>query len=662
MKGYLTFVLHTHLPYVVNHGKWPFGEEWLYEAMSESYVPLIMELDRLRSEGVKFQLVVGITPILAEQLADPGVKERFAGYMERKLKAMEEDLQSGKYEERAVSYMLEYFREVYDYWRGIDGGVLGKFKQLQDEGYVEIVTSSATHAYLPLLGRDEAIRAQIANGIATYERHFGRRPRGIWLPECAYRPSGEWELPSGRIIRRKGIEKFLEEFGIEYFFVESNLIDGGTVNYSYGVPAPIDSLTTLRPYRIRGSNVVVFGRNRETGYQVWSAHHGYPGDYWYREFHRKAEKSGGQYWRITGKDVPLGSKEFYDPEKAMERVEEHAKHFVKLVLDLLETFRERTGETGIIVSPYDTELFGHWWFEGVRWLGRVLELLSSANVETTTISRFLDEYTGEKPEITLPEGSWGKNSDHSTWWNLGTEEIWEKVHLTEDRMVGIASRYYGSGGLVDRAIEQMARELLLLEASDWEFLVTTGQAREYGFRRANEHFTAFHELANELLEYVKGRSKEVKSLEEYERIDRPFDDVIVSPYISDNPPKVLEWVDVRIAENEGSDTLKQDGGTDDLWRHGYAFREAKEPERKQRGEEQKGGDRDVHSWHIELTDVKGIGPKRSMKLRMAGINTVEDLITADPLTVSRRTKISEKLIRKFIKQAKELINARGKRL
>lgn len=160
MKGYLTFVLHTHIPpYVRKHGKWPFGgEEWVFEAISETYIPLLMEFERLRDSGVKFGIVVNVTPVLAEQLTDEYMKKAFEEYMERKLKAMEEDLKSRKYDEKAVSYMLNYFRKVYDYWKAINGDIIGKLRELQDQGYVEVITSAATHGYLPLLGRDEAIR------------------------------------------------------------------------------------------------------------------------------------------------------------------------------------------------------------------------------------------------------------------------------------------------------------------------------------------------------------------------------------------------------------------------------------------------------------------------------------------------------------------------
>lgn len=671
MKGYFTFVLHTHIPYVRKHGKWPFGEEWLYEAMAETYLPLLMEFERLRSSGVRFQLVINITPVLAEQLADDYIKAEFEKYLLRKIKATEADLKSGKYDEKAVKASLDHFRKVYDYWKAINGDIIGKFREFQDAGYIEVITSAATHGYLPLLAWDEAVRAQLANGVATYEKHFGRRPRGIWLPECAYRPAGEWELPDGRKVKRRGIEKFLEEFGLEYFFVESNLIDEGPVTRGYGeIPLYKGEKSTLRPYWIKGSKVAVFARNRETGHQVWSAHYGYPGDFWYREFHRKAPKSGGQYWRVTGKDVDLGRKEFYDPDKAMERVEEHARHFVSLAERLLGEFEEKFGEKGIIVAPYDTELFGHWWFEGVRWLGRVLELMAERGIVTTTISAFLDNYAGERYEVELPEGSWGANADHSTWWNEETRWTWDHVYRAEERMVALASRYYGREGTADRILEQLARELLILEASDWQFLITTGQAKEYGKRRVLIHSRDFHRLANELVKYVKTGSFDVKLLEELEERDNAFRPVVVSYYVSENPPELEEFVEPpevppeESGEKEEDAEVLRDGGR--FYATSLAFvkrRRPKVPLRERvdtrltkrldrdpkKTKKPESGEKPTPKVK-SLIDIKGIGPKTLAKLNDAGVKTPEDLLKADLGELARKTRISIKRLRKFLAQ------------
>ncbi|WP_297498432.1 1,4-alpha-glucan branching protein [Thermococcus sp.] len=655
MIGYFTFVLHSHLPYVRKHGKWPFGEEWLYEAMSETYLPLLMEFERLRESGVRFQIVVNITPVLMEQLADDYLKAGFQTYLLDKIEKTRKDLESGKYSKKAVKAVLEHYEKVLSYWRAINGDVIGKFRELQGEGYVEVITSPATHAYLPLLLRDEAIRAQIANGITTYEKHFGRKPAGMWLSECAYRPAGEWGLPGGRKVRRKGIEKFLEEFGIRYFFVESKLIDEGPVSGGYGdIPPYSGEKSTLRPYWVKGSNVAVFARNRETGHQVWNAHFGYPGDFWYREFHRKAPESGGQYWRITGKDVELGDKEFYDPEKAMERVEEHARHFVSLVERLLREFEEKTGERGIVVSPYDTELFGHWWFEGVKWLGRVLELMAIRGIETVSLSRFLEGYSGRRHEIELPEGSWGANADHSTWWNGETEWTWEHVYRAEERMVAIASRFHGRDSTVNRVIGQLARELMILEGSDWQFLITTGQAKEYARRRVLVHSRDFHRLTNELVKYLRTGQFDRVILNELEERDNPFRPVIVEHYVSENPPELEEYVEppevppeeVAESEEKAPAVAEERAYSTAIAIETVARREKKRVERAPKVKKRLSSKKEKS----DLLSIKGIGPKTLEKLKRAEVHTIEDLKRADLEGLAKKTRISIKRLRKFVEQ------------
>ena len=551
--------------------------------------------------------------------------------------------------------MLNYFEEVFEYWKRIKGDIIGKFKQLQEEGYLEIITSAATHGYLPLLGRDEAIEGQLLNGILTYEKHFGRKPRGIWLPECAYRPEGFWLSPSsGEISWRKGLEKFLEKYGLRFFFVESHLIDEGPASFGYGKILPAKTpKSTLRPYFIKGTNIAVFARNRETGLQVWSADFGYPGDFWYREFHKKAEKSGGQYWRVTGRRVSLGDKEPYDPEKALERVEEHANHFVSLVRELLENYEKETGEKGIIVAPYDTELFGHWWFEGVRWLGRVLELMGEEGIETTTISRFLESYE-RKYEIELPEGSWGMYGTHYTWWNPEVEWMWGHIYKAEDRMVALVSKYLHKDSFGDRVLEQLGRELLLIESSDWPFLITTGQAKEYGRRRLLEHANAFHRLANALEEYFKsGEFREKEFLEHVEELDNPFNPINIEGYISEEPLALPEYVEPpEVPENRGSTEKKAEVINETYTAipgvYEVVAKEIKREETPTPGSKKKR--KKKGKVQNELLKIKGIGPKTLKKLEKAGIRTIEDLKNANLEELARKTKISVKRLKKFVAQ------------
>ena len=520
--GAFTFVLHSHLPYARQAGMWPHGEEWVHEAIAETYVPLLDALNDLREEGVPFQLTIGITPILAEQLADPLIVEHFVHYAAERAAWAAKDVK--RFEESgddalrdlARFYHHWYARHLTSFRDRYNSDLIGAFRKLQDEGYIQIATSAATHGYLPLLSRDSSIRGQLETGVKAYRDRFGREPRAVWLPECAYRPAIIDE-ENGVAVRRPGLESFLADLGLEVFFSETHTVEGGQpvgkaageaigpygdVPRRYAVPVTPDMQsepgTTYHPYWVGDApgQVAVLGRNNRTGQQVWSGTFGYPGDFWYREFHRKDGVSGMQYWRIGGAEVDLGEKPPYEPQKAAEHVQRHAAHFIGLVEQLLIDFYEESDEPGVISSAYDTELFGHWWFEGVDWLKAVLRGLSSSEVvELTTASGIINDYPPVRV-LNLPEGSWGAGGNHFTWLNVDTQWMWPVIHAAERRMESLVERYPVAQGELARVLNQTARELVLLQSSDWPFLVTTGQAKEYASERFTEHVERFNQLAD----------------------------------------------------------------------------------------------------------------------------------------------------------------------
>jgi 1,4-alpha-glucan branching enzyme len=594
--GQFTFMLHSHLPYVRENGTWPHGEEWLYEALAETYVPLLDVLSSLADEGVKGGVTIGLTPILCEQLADPLVIERFVEYLVDRAQRAQRDVErfgtSGDDRSRALAGIARFYAAWYQglhqrFTGAYRRDVLGAFRGLQDDGVVEIATSAATHGYLPLLLTDAAIRGQIREGVRSYERFFGRRPRSIWLPECAYRPA----VPAGspldaeRAARdpnaglRPGLEYWLESEGLELFFAETQMIEGGpatsatrgeligpygAVRRRRGAPQPTDApprpATTYEPYWVRESEVAVVGRNERTSLQVWSGTVGYPGDYVYREFHRRDEVSGLQFWRITGRGVDLADKELYDPGLAETRAREHAGHYAWLVHELLGERRSAGISAPLIVAAYDTELFGHWWFEGVGWLGDVVRFLSrDPAVQLTTATGRLDTFPPTHA-IDLPEGSWGLGGTHFTWWNDQTAWFWPQIHGAEQRLQSLVARELGAGGQAPAGesvessastqdvsgesgqggsgesgqggsperlahLRQACREALLLQASDWPFLVTTGQAGEYASKRFTEHVERFEVLCGELEGTPPGTplSREaVEARKALEALDNPF--------------------------------------------------------------------------------------------------------------------------------------------
>ncbi|HPR55041.1 MAG TPA: glycoside hydrolase family 57 protein [Deltaproteobacteria bacterium] len=487
MPGTFALMLHSHIPYCRKSGVWPAGEEWLFEAMNETYIPLLRAMRAMFLDGIRPRVMVGLVPVLMEQLADGYMKDRFCEYMVDKIARARTDTERFRNDQerlRAARYWLETFETNYrayndDFYRDI----LGTLKWLQDEGSVEVLTSAATHGFLPLMASDSALYAQVHIGVETYRRYFGRNPRGFWLPECAYRP----ELWSDREQRmRCSIDEWLAAEGIEYFFVEGVGITGASFVENLRRET---SPTTCRGYRLP-SGTAVFGRNEETGRQVWSPDRGYPGDPWYLEFHSKDAASGLRYSRVTGSP----EKCVYDPEAAAERVESHARHFVGLLEGI--TGRTEVPEAEpVIVCPYDCELFGHWWHEGVRWVERVYRLLDgNESVSCRSLGDYLDRYGPDLSVIRMQPSSWGLNADFTVWRNPEHGWIWPYINGTSAEMEQVLENAQPRDDYGKRILRQMARELLLMQGSDWPFLLFTTQAKEYANQRFHHHHQRFQKL------------------------------------------------------------------------------------------------------------------------------------------------------------------------
>ena len=375
-------------------------------------------------------------------------------------------------------------------------------RALESAGLIETITSAATHGFLPLLARDESIRLQLAVGRAEHRRLFGREPAGIWLPECAYRPRGPWQpwATAPRSGIRRGIEEHLSDAGFHFFFVDSHLASAGRPLGIYGDPGKptlhrpggsVEGIAHRSPYaaylvaQVRAAeSIAALVRDPRASMQVWSRYDGYPGDGAYLEFHKMRWPGGLKLWRVTGGDVELGGKEPYDPAAALERAGRHAGHFAGLLGSIAEV--ERRNRDGVVVAPFDTELFGHWWFEGPDWLGSVFRRLArDGGVRPVTASRHLAEHPARQP-IRLPSGSWGANGDFSMWLNDRTVWTWERLWPLEEAFWDAAP-----AALTDPAarpvLAQAARELLLAQSSDWQFIISTGAAADYAERRFREH-------------------------------------------------------------------------------------------------------------------------------------------------------------------------------
>src|SRR5262249_53132482 len=344
------------------------------------------------------------------------------------------------------------------------------FRQYADEGYLELLTCAGTHGYLPLLRNEPAaVRAQVQSAVGEHERIFGSRPKGMWVPECAFYP---------------GLDDVLAEAGIRYFFVDSHAIEHARPRPLFGVGAPLYCR----------SGVAAFGRHPMTSKLVWSTNVGYPADYNYREYYRDIgfdldqhylepfqyaqgvhTNTGNKYHRITGK---TNDKHLYNPEWARETAEKHARDFIQRCRDQAVQAGSRMPFPCTIVSPYDAEVFGHWWFEGPQWIYHVLRGLSGGgDLELGTPRQYLAAYP--IPQRAAPGGSsCGKHGYGEQWVNPRTEWVWRPLHEAAARMrQAVVNRPdVKPDSLTDRALRQAGRELLLAQASDWPFIITNASA------------------------------------------------------------------------------------------------------------------------------------------------------------------------------------------
>ena len=520
-QGYISITLHAHLPYVIHHGSWPHGMEWLLEAAAESYLPLLRAFRNLERDGIALSANINLSPILLEQLAHPSFKAEFPKYLQRKIDAAIEDetlfRQTGEVRiAETARFWQAFYRQALEEYEALGKDIIGSFRYFDEMGQIELITSAATHAYLPLLGNDESCIAQIKTGVATHQRHMGKHPRGIWVPECGYRPTGVWQQPvvsegsasTAAAFERIGVEEVVALGGLRYFFVDTHLVER-SLRFTPYARQPQQFSTDLagkaigdvyHPYYVDGplayrNPVAAFPRDPRTGLQVWSGEQGYPGDGEYLDFHKKRWPGGHRYWRVTDARIDMGLKEPYAPERAIARTRAHAEHFAGLVVDAL---RDELSEEKppILSAPFDAELFGHWWFEGPVWLEAVARAFAhhALPVSLTTVGAYLEKHPPEG-FLDLPEGSWGKNGNHEVWLNPDTSWTWAQIYAAEERVRSIASRdRWRDGGLGERILRQLCRELLLLESSDWQFLITTEAARDYAEMRFLTHLDQLHAL------------------------------------------------------------------------------------------------------------------------------------------------------------------------
>lgn len=498
MKGYHALVLHAHLPFV-RHPEYDvfLEEDWLYEAITETYIPLLERFEGLVHDGVRFRVTMTMTPPLVSMLRDELLMSRYSRELDKLCElAGKEVLRTAH--DATFQPLARFYRDRFEHTRRLfhdryKGDLVGAFRRLQDEGVLEIITCGATHGFFPLLKEQpESVRAQVKVAVQHYEHHFGRKPRGMWLPECGHYP---------------GVDKVLAQEGIRFFFVDSHGVLDAAPRPRYGSYAPVYT----------ASGVAAFARDQESSVQVWSSERGYPGDPVYREFYRDIgfdldfdyvkpyvqptghrKNTGIKYFRITGK-VDLANKAPYNPWAAKERAAVHAGNFVFNRERQIESLAAALGRPPIVVSPYDAELYGHWWYEGPDFIDAYIRKATFDQQTYKLVSPI--DYLQEQPEQQLstpPMCSWGAGGYAGVWLDPVNDWVYRHLHKAAERMVALARDNPEADGTRRRALNQAARELLLAQSSDWAFIMKTGTMVEYAVRRTKEHVGNFTRLEAEL--------------------------------------------------------------------------------------------------------------------------------------------------------------------
>jgi 1,4-alpha-glucan branching enzyme len=492
-------VLHSHLPWLAHHGIWPVGEEWLYQAWAGSYLPILRTLRTLAERGHRDMLTLGVTPVLAAQLDDPyclrGMHDWLGGWQLRAHEAAGRRdnpalAEFASDEHRRAGTALEDFESR---WRHGGSPVL---RPLIDAGVIELLGGPATHPFQPLLDpriRRFALRA----GLTDTVTRLGTRPAGIWAPECGYAP---------------GMEEGYAEAGVRRFLVDGPALHG----------------ETAFARTVGDSDVVCFGRDLAVTYRVWSPKSGYPGRKDYRDFHTYDHPSGLKPARVTGKGVAPENKKPYDPARATAAVRRDAEDFVTTVRERLCELADEHGRPALVVAAYDTELFGHWWFEGPEWLAEVLTLLPEAGVRVSTLGGALDAGLLAGP-VQLPPSSWGRGKDWHVWDGALVTDLVETGNEVQRRLLAQIDRAHTDGAHTDgaqtqpgrdRVLDGVARQALLALSSDWAFMISKDSAPDYARHRAATHAGRVLELCD-LLDRGR-RDKAAELVEAYDRQDTLF--------------------------------------------------------------------------------------------------------------------------------------------
>ncbi|AUH68412.1 MULTISPECIES: 1,4-alpha-glucan branching protein domain-containing protein [Gordonia] len=467
VPGQFTLVLHSHLPWLANHGRWPVGEEWLYQSWAHCYQPVFAALRRLADDGYTDLISLGITPVLAAQLDDPHCATSMYEWLaDWQLRAMEaatspdaDRRAMGHREFRAAAGALADFESQ---WRH---GGSPQIRPLVSAGVIELLGGPLAHPFQPLLDR-RLRQFSLREGLADARLRWGTQPSGIWAPECAYTPGMEQEYAAA---------------GVGHF-----MVDGPTLHGDTALGRPVGD-----------SDVVAFGRDLTVSYRVWSPKSGYPGHANYRDFHTYDHLTGFKPVRVTGKNVPGDAKKPYDPALVDPVIDKHVDDFIDCVRSRLIAESDRIGRPAHVVAAFDTELFGHWWYEGPVWLERLMRRLPESGITVGSLATARrNGFVGDP--VRIDDSSWGSGKDWRVWEGPQVQHL---VRLNEEvtatALDCLDKRLDGGHGIPDvrdEVADQILRETLLTVQSDWPFMISKDTAAGYAQDRAYKHAHATREI------------------------------------------------------------------------------------------------------------------------------------------------------------------------
>jgi 1,4-alpha-glucan branching enzyme len=449
----------------------------------------------LVDDGVDFGLTMSLTPTLCTMLRDELLQQRYLRHLERLIGLAGQEIERNRNEVQLAElsrFYARFFADAREFFNEtLQRDVVRAFRELQDSGCLEIIASAATHSFLPLLQDfPEAQRAQIRIGCDSYREMFGREPGGFWLPECGY---------------SDGLDVLLQEANLRWFILDTHGLMFAQPRPQYAIYSPC--YTPAGP--------AAFARDGQSNQEVWSAERGYPGDPAYRDFYRdmgfdRSEEelrpflcppgvrkfTGLKYHRVTGRTE---EKKLYNPAKAQAVADEHADDFFAKRQACVHELREMNFDP-VIVSPFDAELFGHWWFEGPRFLESFLRRAARErdDFQLATPTEFLAKHPSQQVVKPNPS-SWGEHGFNSVWLEENNAWIYPQLHAATRRMTEMARRQCDTTEpVIERLLRQAARELLLAQSSDWAFLIKTKSASEYATQRTKDHLRRFNRFYDQL--------------------------------------------------------------------------------------------------------------------------------------------------------------------